>query len=132
MGANTFMYTTNHFIRDGIRNLGDSIREIFRFLCDGIVLFLRIFPRESLSKCLCFGERKVFLGNGFVVSKGREFWGKEFTICVDSTFLIDIGHIHHVLFNLGEEYFVLLFCILFVQNAILLISNANAGETMGA
>jgi len=77
---------------------------------------------------LFFGQREVFLGDGFIVGKRREFWGEEFAVFVYSSLAIHIGHRVHVLNDPGDQFLVLFLGVLLIEDAVLLGTEANTGE----
>ena len=72
---------------------------------DLVILGFWVFPSISFGQCFFFGEGEVFLGDGFIVAKGREGRGEKFAV-----FFV-IGHLD---FDLRDKQFVFIARILFV------------------
>ena len=90
------------------------IREIFGFGGDGVILGVRVSPFVALLCRFFFGQGEVLLSDGLVVGEGREFWWEEFAVGVGAAFGVHVGHVGHVLYDLGNQCFVLLSGVLFV------------------
>ncbi|MCK9540389.1 hypothetical protein [Dokdonella sp.] len=116
---------------DGVRDVPDVIGKGVGEERGNVVLRVGVSPGMPLGQGLLFREREVFLGDRLVVREGREFCGEEFTVSVFPALLIDVWHIHHMLLDSWEEGFILFFRVLLVQDAILLVAEADAAETMG-
>lgn len=102
--------------------------EIFRSICHCIRndrgigkrhyrLFILPTCSERYSSLLC--ERKVILRDGLVVGKGANGERKE---------LAPLAGLAHVINDFWNKSFVLLLCILFVQNAVLVVLERHTAE----
>lgn len=92
----------------------------FPFMCaaqniifDFIVALFRIPPRIPFRERLLFGKREKLLRCGFIVAE----W-----TCRDRKKLAVFGILQQFFFNLCHQRTIFLFCILLVENAILVLS----------
>jgi hypothetical protein len=113
------------------RPVEDVVGDVFYFLRelggrdDLVDLRERRFvvgPVESLFESFFFREREVLLSNGFVVAEGRDARREEFS---------PLPCFPHVLYDPRDEYFVLVPRILLVEDAVLFVTQADAGEEVG-
>jgi hypothetical protein len=112
------------------RPVEDVVGDVFYFLgefgCRNDLVDLRerrfvVGPVESLFESFFFREREVLLSNGFVVAEGRDARREEFS---------PLPCFLHVLYDPRDEYFVLVPRILLVEDAVLFVTQADAGETI--
>ena len=68
--------------------------------------------------------------DGFVIAERRKFRGEELTVPIYSAFAVYIGHGVHMLYDLGDKGFIFFFGVLLVEDAVLLVSKADAGEAI--
>src|SRR3989338_3760998 len=124
------MLALNYFSQYAVWYVFNVVRYLFRFKSYLIVSLFRFFPLVTFVYGFFFRKRKIFLRYCFVVSKRRKFGRKEFPVLVYSSLGIHVGYIVHMLYYLWHQLSVFFFCVLFVQNAILLIAQANATESI--
>ena len=123
--------TTDGFLQDSVIHILDVVREVLGELGDLVFLDFGVLPTVSLGQGFFLGEGEVFLRNRLVVCEGREFGGEEFAVSVYPATLVDVGHCIHVFYDPGDKGFVFFLCVLFVEDAVLFVAEADAGETVG-
>src|SRR3989344_3921362 len=108
--ARSGMLATDDFGKDFLINVFDMIGKIFRFLRNLIMPSFGIFPAITFLDCFIFGQREIFLCDGFVVGKRRKVGRKKLTI---------VGS--HVFDNTRHKFLVFFFRILFVEDTVFFI-----------
>ena len=76
-----------------------------------------VTPVESLFYCFFFREWKILLCYSLIVSKRTHARRKKFS---------PLSVLLHLLYDLGNQFFILLFAVLFVENTVLFIAESDA------
>lgn len=123
------VFAGEYLVGDGVGDIADAVGNQRGFKCFFSGRQLKLFlPRKSALHCLVLRKRETLLRNTLVIAEWGKCCREKLTKAVRIPLLVDIWHLLHLLFDLGEKRFVFLLGILLVQNAILRFFEAAAAE----
>ncbi len=110
-------------VEDVIGDIGDIL---WKFVCGNNLLYLRerslvVRPVESEIESFFFGEGKIVIPNAFVIPEESQARGEKFS---------PFSGRAHVVDDFRDQCFVFLLGVLFVEDAVLLVPETDAGETV--
>jgi len=94
-------------------------------------LGLKIAPGIAFLQGIFLGKGVVIHGYRLIISVEGDFHGEEFSVLVCPAPLIFVRHLVHMFLYSGDQLLVFLLGVLPVQDAVLLVSEIHAAETIG-